>query len=151
MLILATGSNKSTQAGFSLLEILVVLVIISITLGMISIALPKNDARIWKDMNDRLVSSLNQGKDETTLSGVPILFQIDDKGWRFLAQNLRDEIYILGDALAPYNWQKPTLSEGNLQFYLDESPPKKVVLFKINQGALTATIHRRPDGYFDIE
>jgi hypothetical protein len=125
--------------------------IISITLGMAALSLPKNDQREWKDITHRLIVSLNQGKDETTLFGAPISFQIDEKGWRFLAQNLQDESYILGDALAPYLWKKKTNVEGTTQIQLDEPSSLKTVRFKMNQGSLTAIIHRRSDGYFEVE
>ena len=150
--ILVTGNNRQdTQSGFTLIELLVVLVIISITLGMVSLTLPNNDQRQWKDTTHRLVVSLNQAKDETTLFGAPISFQIDDKGWRFLAQNLQDESYILGDALAPYSWPKKTITEGITQFQIDEPITMNKISFKIKQDALTTTIRRRSDGYFESE
>ena len=147
--ILAIG-NKDVQAGFSLIEVLVVLLILSITFGMLSVSFFNTEQTQWKDMNRRLLVSLNHGKDETTLSGAPIVFQIDKKGWRFLAPNLKDEFYVLGDALSPYAWKTQTNVEGITQFQLDEAGSTSPVVFKIIQGSLTATIHRRRDGYFEI-
>ena len=147
--ILAIG-NKNDQAGFSLIEVLVVLLILSITFGMLSVSFFNTEQTQWKDMNRRLLVSLNHGKDETTLSGAPIVFQIDKKGWRFLAPNLKDEFYVLGDALSPYAWKTQTNVEGITQFQLDEAGSTSPVVFKIIQGSLTATIHRRRDGYFEI-
>ena len=150
--ILVTGNKlKHRQSGFTLIELLVVLMIISITLSMVSLSLPNNEQRYWKDITHRLIFSLNQAKDETTLYEAPIHFQIDDKGWRFLAQNLQDEYYILGDALGPYSWSKKTITEGVTEFQLDESDAMKIIRFKMVQGALTATISRRRGGYFESE
>ena len=146
--ILVIG-NKNDQAGFSLIEVLVVLLILSITFGMLSVSVFNTEQTQWKDMNRRLIVSLNHGKDETTLSGAPIVFQIDEKGWRFLAPNLKDELYVLGDALPPYPWKTQTIVEGTTRFQLDEAGSTAPVLFKITQGTLTATIHRRRDGYFE--
>ena len=145
------NKHKDKQSGFTLIELLVVLVIISITLGMVSLSLPNNDQRQWKDTTHRLLVSLNQAKDETTLFGAPISFQIDERGWRFLAQNLQDEPFILGDALAPYSWPKKTVTEGITQFQVDEPVAMKTIRFKIVQGALSAVIRRRNDGYFESE
>ena len=142
--------NKNGQAGFSLIEVLVVLLILSITFGMLSVSFFNTEQTQWKDMNRRLIVSLNHGKDETTLSGAPIVFQIDEKGWRFLAPNLKDELYVLGDALAPYSWKSQTSVEGTTRFQLDEAGATQPVVFKITQGTLTATIHRRRDSYFEI-
>ena len=147
--ILVIGNNDD-QAGFSLIEVLVVLLILSITFGMLSVSFFNTEQTQWKDMNRRLLVSLNHGKDETTLSGAPIVFQIDKKGWRFLAPNLKDEFYVLGDALSPYVWKTQTNVEGITQFQLDEAGSTSPVVFKIIQGSLTATIHRRRDGYFEI-
>jgi type II secretion system protein H len=149
---LVTGNKRQVKPyGFTLIELLVVLVIISITLGMVSLSLPNNEHRQWKDITHRLIVSLNQAKDETTLYGAPISFQIDSKGWRFLAQNLQDESFILGDALAHYSWPKKTIVDGVTQFQLDEPDATKTIRFKMIQGSLTATIRRRRDGYFESE
>lgn len=142
--------NKNGQAGFSLIEVLVVLLILSIMFGMLSVSFFNTEQTQWKDMNRRLIVSLNHAKDETTLSGAPIVFQIDEKGWRFLAPNLRDEFYVLGDALTPYSWKTQTNVEGTTRFQLDETGSTPPVVFKITRGTLTATIHRRRDGYFEI-
>jgi type II secretion system protein H len=143
--------NKKDQAGFSLIEVLVVLVILSIVFGMMSVSFFGTEHTQWKDMNRRLLVSLNQAKDETTLSGAPIMFQIDEKGWRFLTPNLKDEFYVLGDALSPFMWKTQTIVEGTTQFLLDGPGSAPVILFKITQDTLTATIRRRIDGYYEIE
>ena len=143
--------NKKDQAGFSLVEVLVVLVILSIVFGMMSVSFFDTEHTQWKDMNRRLLVSLNQAKDETTLSGAPIMFQIDEKGWRFLTPNLKDEFYVLGDALSPFMWKTQTIVEGTTQFLLDGAGSAPVNLFKMTQDTLTATIRRRIDGYYEIE
>ena len=149
MRISAIG-KKNDQAGFTLVEVLVVLLIISIVFGMMSVSFFSTEQTQWKDMNRRLIVSLNQAKDETTLSGAPIMFQIDEKGWRFLTPNLKDEFYVLGDALSPFVWKTETKVEGTTQFLLDWAGSAPTVLFRITQDTLTATIHRRIDGYFEI-
>jgi hypothetical protein len=142
--------KKNDQAGFSLIEVLVVLLILSITFGMLSVSFFNTEQTQWRDMNRRLIVSLNHARDETTLSGAPIVFQIDEKGWRFLAPNLKDELYVLGEALAPYSWKAQTSVEGATRFQLDEAGSTPTGPLKITQGTLTATIHRRRDGYFEI-
>ena len=143
--------NKKGQAGFSLVEVLVVLVILSIVFGMMSVSFFDTEQTQWKDTNRRLLVSLNQAKDETTLSGAPIMFQIDAKGWRFLTPNLKDEFYVLGDALSPVFWKTQTKVEGTTQFFLDGAGATPAIQFKMTQDTLTATIRRRMDGYFDID
>ena len=151
MIQISVIGNKKDQAGFSLVEVLVVLVILSIVFGMMSVSFFDTEQTRWKDMNRRLLVSLNQAKDETTLSGAPIMFQIDEKGWRFLTPNLKDEFYVLGDALSPFMWKTQTKVEGTTQFLLDGAGYGPSIQFKMTQDTLTATIRRRIDGYFEIE
>jgi type II secretion system protein H len=143
--------KKNDQAGFTLVEVFVVLLIVSIVFGMMSVSFFSAEQTQWKDMNRRLIVSLNQAKDETTLSGAPIMFQIDEKGWRFLTPNVKDEFYVLGDALSPFMWKTQTIVEGTTQFLLDGPSSAPVILFKMTQDTLTDTIRRRIDGYYEIE
>ena len=153
MQILEMGNKsktiKDSQSGFSLLEILVVLVIISITLGMASLALPKNDEREWRDMNHRLIVSLNQAKEEVVLSGAPINFQIDPKGWRFSALDNKDKPYFLSDPLNPYKFEKNTQVEGTTEFTINELGFLFPIRFVMSQPPYKIAIVRRTDGYFE--
>ena len=155
MRILETGNKinktKETQFGFSLIEILVVLVILSITFGMASLALPKNEERVWRDMSQRLLMSLNQAKDEVILSGAPINFQIDSNGWRFSALDNRDKSYFLKDPLDPYTFEKTTRVEGTTTFTINELAPLSPIRFVLIQEPFKTTIVRRADGYFESE
>jgi len=153
MQILEMGNKsktiKDSQSGFSLLEILVVLVIISITLGMASLALPKNDEREWRDMNHRLIVSLNQAKEEVVLSGAPINFQIDPNGWRFSALDNKDKPYFLSDPLNPYKFEKNTQVEGTTEFTINELGSLSPIRFVMSQPPYKIAIVRRTDGYFE--
>ena len=142
---------KDSQSGFSLLEVLVVLVIISITLGMASLALPKNDEREWRDMNHRLIVSLNQAKEEVVLSGVPINFQVDANGWRFSALDNKDKSYFLSEPLNPYKFEKNTQVEGTTEFTINELGSLSPIRFVLSQEPYKLTIVRRSDGYFESE
>lgn len=155
MQILEIGNKlktiKVSQSGFSLIEILVVLVIISITLGMASLALPNNDERKWRDMNHRLIVSLNQAKEEVILSGASVNFQIDANGWRFSALDNKDKAYFLGDPLSPYKFEKTTLVEGTTEFTISELGILTPIRFVVSQDTFKTTIVRRTDGYFASE
>jgi type II secretion system protein H len=150
MQILGIGIKKKLRQGFSLIELLVVLVIFSITLSVMSLSFPRNDERVWRDVSHHLVVSLNEAKDESTLSNQAILFQIDEQGWRFFIENSEGKMDVLGDALEPFLWDKKTKVDGSASFYLDEVLPNKPKYFTITQGDFSTSIRQRPDGYFEI-
>jgi prepilin-type N-terminal cleavage/methylation domain-containing protein len=80
--------RKATDAGFTLIEMMVVIVIMAIVLGMAVLAIPNHDERYWKDNLNQLVSSLNLAQEESAMSGTPIIAQIDSVGWRFFIPNI---------------------------------------------------------------
>jgi type II secretion system protein H len=80
--------RKATDAGFTLIEMMVVVAIMAIVLGMAVLAIPNHDERYWKDNLNQLVSSLNLAQEESAMSGTPIIAQIDSVGWRFFIPNI---------------------------------------------------------------
>jgi type II secretion system protein H len=80
--------RKATDAGFTLIEMMVVVVIMAIVLGMAVLAIPNHDERYWKDNLNQLVSSLNLAQEESAMTGTPIIAQIDSVGWRFFIPNI---------------------------------------------------------------
>jgi len=81
------GLSKATDAGFTLIELLVAIAIMAVMLGVAVLAIPNHDERYWKDNLDQLVSSLNLAQEESSMSGTPMIAQIDSVGWRFFVPN----------------------------------------------------------------
>lgn len=71
------------EDGFTLIEILVALAIMSIVLSVALLNIPNHDERYWRNDLDHLVASLNAAQDESLISGNVMLVQIDSVGWRF--------------------------------------------------------------------
>jgi len=75
--------HQHSEAGFTLIEFLVAIAVISVLLGVAVLALPNHDERYWRDNLDQLVSSLNFAQEESAMSGTPMVAQVDTLGWRF--------------------------------------------------------------------
>lgn len=76
-----------SQRGFTLIEVLVVLVIIGIMVGMVGVRLMPDDDRVLANEVQRLALLLEQTRDQAVVSGEPIAFTVEQAGYRFWALN----------------------------------------------------------------
>lgn len=84
MPISAHGRFRRKFAGFTLLEIMVVLVVIGITLGLITPHLLKNDVDTLKEESMRLSALMEYAADIATSRGVWLAWSPTTQGYRFL-------------------------------------------------------------------
>lgn len=71
-------------AGFTLIEVLVVLLIISIMLGVIGVNLMRDPQDLAREEADRLALLLQAAQQEAVLQGQVYAVDISDNGYRFL-------------------------------------------------------------------
>lgn len=91
MLILEIGKQVMSQfsprddqeGGFTLIEMMVAIAIMAIIFSVAVLNIPNHDERYWRNDLDHIVSSLNDARDESAMSGNTMLVQIDSQGWRF--------------------------------------------------------------------
>ena len=76
-------AHVSTEAGFTLIEILVALAVFAIVMAVAVLNIPNHDDRYWRDNLDQLVTSLNLAQEESAMSGMTMIAQVDSNGWRF--------------------------------------------------------------------
>ena len=81
--MLRKPSLVQAEAGFTLIEMLVALAVFAIVMAVAVLTIPNHDDRYWRDNLDQLVSSLNMAQDESAMSGMTMVAQIDGNGWRF--------------------------------------------------------------------
>jgi general secretion pathway protein H len=71
-------------AGFTLIEIMIVVLVISITLGIVGVNLTRDDRDRVKDEADRLAMVLSTARDESILQGRVVIAEFRRDSYRFL-------------------------------------------------------------------
>lgn len=79
--------SASLVRGFTLLELLVVIVILGVAAGMVSLSVAPSEERLLTMEMDRLAALFRLAQNEARVSGRPLVWEADGQGYRFLAGN----------------------------------------------------------------
>lgn len=145
---LGIGKSSKKSDGFSLIELLTVLVIVGIVAGLMRLSIPSNDKRSWDNETQQLVSVLNQANEESTLMGVSYEAVIDDKGWRFYHLNSQQERILMNDVFSPKQWQQPVSVTGQNTISIGDLTQTQEFQLTLKRNDLAVKMIRQPSGRF---
>lgn len=149
-------------SGFTLLELLVVLVIAGIMLGMVSFnAMPGAQQQLQKDAQ-RIALLLQLARDEAIVRNRPIAFEADAERYRFLlrdenswqALNQDDLLREREFARAPVNLSLSPMTaqgDGPLRVVFGREPVDNPFVLTIASGQAQVRIRADGIGHFTVE
>jgi hypothetical protein len=137
------------------------------------LTIPNHDERYWRDDLNQLVSSLNLAQEETSISGIGMLVQIDSQGWRFapnaldlaaLAARPTVGVGVVGVTASPnfnavlsggtlpdvyraQNWHKPVIMQP-IELSLNTEPITSAWQMTVVQDQRKAIVQRSHAGRF---
>lgn len=148
--------------GFTLLELLVVLVIAGITLGIISLNAIPSDRQALQNEAQRIALLMQLARDEAIVRNRPIAFEADNSRYRFLLREgskwlLMDQ----DDMLRERPFQRAPLAltitpavaaETNpLRIVFGREPVDKPFVLTLSTGQSSVSLRADGIGHFEVE
>ena len=148
--------------GFTLLELLVVMVLAGIMLGMVSFNAMPSARQLLQNDAQRIALLLQLARDEAIVRNRPIAFEADTQGYRFLLrENNTWQVLTGDDLLRPREFQRtpvqlfvspPSAAETNpLRIVFGREPVDKPFVLSLRAGGAQADIRASGIGQFTVE
>ena len=83
--------KQSLERGFTLIELMVVMVIIAVGIGVAVIALRPDNQGVVRQEGDRLAVLLGLANEESGVNGMPLAWIGNESGYEFQARELTDQ------------------------------------------------------------
>ncbi len=159
-----TSAPGNSERGFTLVEVLVVLVIVAIAASMVSLSIGRGDNRLRADA-ERLADAFTVAQSEARSDGRAIRWLADGQGWSFERQGrapgptAQDDIPVPADRLEHDEVLRPQAwSARPVQLRLDPDRPlvfntewvAAPMTLTLSAGDARVTLQRDAAGRYDI-
>lgn len=152
----------SRASGFTLLELLVVLVIAGIALGFVSANVLPSEQKVLQDEAQRISLLMQLARDEAIVRNRPIAFEADSQSYRFFIRDDSGAWQSLDndDVLRAREFRRapvamsmsPAMSgEGPLRIVFGREPVDKPFLLTMRIGDASASVRADGIGHFTVE
>lgn len=156
----ARRGARRHAAGFTLLELLVVLVIAGLTLGLVSFNAIPSQRQVVQRESQRIALLLQMARDEAIVRNSPIAFEADDQGYRFLVRQDNEWHELVQDTLLhARRFDRPPVlvalvpstQQPVVRVVFGREPVDKAFVLTLSSGDSTSAIKADGIGHFVVE
>lgn len=148
--------------GFTLLELLIVLVIVGITMGFVAFNAMPDERQQLRNEAQRIALLMQLARDEAIVRNRPVAFESGDTGYQFLLRDQNKWEPLTGDdILHPRTYKRTPVTlaispvsagESNpLRIVFGREPVDKPFVLMLSSGRASVAIRADGIGHFSVE